>query len=147
RRSDGRRQREQLVDGGRLVFLFRKPVAGCERPHFVGADPVDEAVELLADARLGARAVRRLEEHVYRAVEFLFCSLDVPLLELPLARLEVTIRRRDEREDRVFDGRRRDRRRRNGVSASLNGSLLRCNSGRFGFETLTAGRDEWKRGR
>ncbi|OLD57481.1 MAG: hypothetical protein AUI64_00430 [Acidobacteria bacterium 13_1_40CM_2_64_6] len=59
---------------------------------------------MFPDARLGARAVRRLEEHIDRAVEFLLGRFEVALLELFLAGLEVAVRGRNQRQDRVFNG-------------------------------------------
>ena len=58
---------------------------------------------MLADPRLGPAAVRRLEQDVDRAIEFLFRRLDVPVFELPLAGLEVPFGGGDQREDRIFD--------------------------------------------
>ena len=63
---------------------------------------------MLANARLGPPPERRLEQHVDGAVEFLFRRFDVPLLELFLARFEVAIRGRNQRQDRVFNRGRRD---------------------------------------
>ena len=58
---------------------------------------------MLAHARLGARAVRRLEEHVNREVEFLLGRFEMPLFELFLSGLEMAVGVRDQREDGIFD--------------------------------------------
>ena len=94
RRRQRRRQREQLVDRRRLVLLLREPVAVGERLHLVGADPIDQPVEMLADARLGAAAVGRFEQDVHGLVELLPRRFDVPELELALAGLEMLLRER-----------------------------------------------------
>ena len=73
---------EQFVDRGRLVLLFGESVACGKRPHFVGADPIDEPIEMFPDARLGPRAVGRFEQHVHRPIELLLRRFDVTLLEL-----------------------------------------------------------------
>jgi hypothetical protein len=105
RGAEGRRELQELIDRRRLVFLFRKAVAGGQRTHFVGADAIDQPVEVLADPRLGPCAVRRFEQHVDRAVEFLLRTLEVPLLELRLTGLEMAIGCADQRLDRVIRGR------------------------------------------
>ena len=62
---------------------------------------------MLADARLGPAAVRRLEQDVDGAVEFLLGRLDVPVLQLLLAGLESAFGGGDEGQDGVFDAERR----------------------------------------
>ena len=94
------------IDAGSYFFSVKPSPVG-QRPHFVGADAVDETVEMLADPRLGPAAVGRLQQDVDGAVEFLFRRLDVPLLELRLAGLEVAFGRGDQRQDRIFDRLRR----------------------------------------
>ena len=69
----------------RLVFLLGEPVAFGQRPDLVGADAVDQPVEMLADPRLGAPAVRRLEQHVDAWLNSCLARFDVAELELPLA--------------------------------------------------------------
>jgi hypothetical protein len=101
--AKGGRKGEQFVDGRRLVFLLGKPVARRKGPHFIGADPIDETVEMLADPRFGPAAVGRLQQNVDRAIELLFRRLDVPLFELGLAGFEVPFGGANEREDRIFD--------------------------------------------
>ena len=93
RRAERGGYRQQLVDRRRLVLLLGEPVALGQRPHFIGADAIDQAIEMLADARLGPRAVGRFEQHVDGAIELLLGGVEVPLLELRLARLEVVVRR------------------------------------------------------
>ena len=106
-----RRHRQQLVDRRRLVLLFGEPVAVGERLDLVGADPIDQPIEVLANARLGAAAVRRLQQHADRLVELDARALDVTELELPLTGLEMLVGEGDQGEDGIF-GRsgRRDRR-------------------------------------
>ena len=96
-----RRQRQQFVDRRRLVLLFGEAVAFGERPDLVGADPIDEPVEMLANPRFGSAAVGRLEQDVDGAIEFLTRGIDVPELELALAGLEVAIGFGDERDDGI----------------------------------------------
>ena len=114
------------------------PVASA---RFVDADAVDQPVEVLADPRLGASAVRRLEQDVHRPVEFLFCGLEVPLFELFLTGFEGAVRGRDEREDRVFD-----RSRRGGRGCLGDGAMdgdRRCGrgGGPLSLQVRAAGRD------
>src|SRR6185312_2778164 len=78
-----------------------EPVARRERPYLVGADPVDQPIEVLANARLGARAVRRLEQHVNRPIELQLGGVDVSLFELSLAGLEMLVGGGDQRQNRV----------------------------------------------
>ena len=86
RRPERRRLGQQLIDRRRLVLLFREAVALGQRLHFVGADAVDQTIEMLADARLGPRAVGRFEQNVDGAVELHLRRVEMPLLELALAR-------------------------------------------------------------
>ena len=90
------------IEAGSYFFSVKPSPVG-ERPHLVGADAVDQPVEMLADPRLGAGAVRRLEQHVDGAVELLLRRLDVALLELLLAGLEIAIGGGDQRENGIFD--------------------------------------------
>src|SRR6185436_19359802 len=60
--------REDVVQGGTVVFLFRESVTLRERRGFLGADLLDQPVKMLTDARLEAGTVRRLEEHFESAV-------------------------------------------------------------------------------
>ena len=85
-RPERRRQRQQLVDRRRLVLLLGEPVALGQRLDLVGADAIDEPIEVLPDARLGPRAVGRFEQHVDGAIEFLLGGFEVTLLELVSAR-------------------------------------------------------------
>ena len=62
------------IDAGSYFFSVKPSPVG-QRPHFVGADPVDQPVEMLADPRLGPAAVGRLEQHVDGAVELLLARL------------------------------------------------------------------------
>ena len=97
------RHRQQFVDGCRRVLLLGESIANGEGLHLVGADSVDEPVELVADARLRPTAVWRLEEDGNGGVKFLFRRIDVSEFELPLAGLEMTVGDGDKREDRVCD--------------------------------------------
>jgi hypothetical protein len=103
RGSKRRRQRQQLVDRRRFVLRFREAVAGGEGADFVGADPVYQTIEVLADARLGAGAVRRLEQDVDCFIELLPRGLEVTLIERRLPGPEMPIRFGDQRQDRIFD--------------------------------------------
>src|SRR5205807_7663303 len=69
---------------------------------FVGADSVDQPIEVLTDARLGARAVARFEQDVDGSVELLFGPFDVAQLELFLAGFEAAVRFGDERQDGII---------------------------------------------
>ena len=80
------------IDAGSYFFSVKPSPVG-QRLDFVGADPIDEPIEMLADPRLGAAAVGRLEQHVDRAVELLLGRLDVAQLELRLAGFEVPVGR------------------------------------------------------
>jgi len=98
------RHGQQFVDRRRLVMLLRKPVALRERLHFVRADAVDEAIEVLADTRLGASAVRRLEEQIDGPIELLTRGFDVTELQLALTGSEELIRCIYQDQDRVWRG-------------------------------------------
>ena len=52
RRGLERRNRQKLVDRGRIVSFLGKPVALGERRHLESADLLDQMVEMLAEARL-----------------------------------------------------------------------------------------------
>ena len=114
RRAERRRKSEQLVDRRRLVLFLGETVAGRERANLVGADPIDQTIEVLADARFCARAVRRFEQHVHCAVEFLFGRLDVSLLQLFLAGFEMRLGGGNQRENRILNRRLDDLRGRQG---------------------------------
>ena len=58
------------MEAGSYLFSVNPSPCG-ERLHLVGADPIDQPIEMLADARLGPPAVGRLEQHVDGAVELL----------------------------------------------------------------------------
>ena len=103
---DRRRQVEQRVDGRRLARLLREAVAFGERGDFKRADAIDQAIELLAQPRLGARAARRGQQHVDGAVELDAGAIEVADLQLALAREIVFLRLVDEGLNGVW--RRRD---------------------------------------
>ena len=65
------------IDAGSYFFSV-KPSPSASALHFVGADAVDQPVEMLADARLGPGAVRRFEQHVDGAVESCFAASTWP---------------------------------------------------------------------
>ena len=75
----------------------------------MGADALDELIEMLADARLGSRAVRRLQQHLDRQVEGRARLLEVAEPQLALAGGEVALRLGNEVGNRVVnrDGLRR----------------------------------------
>jgi hypothetical protein len=58
-------------------------------------------IKVLADARLGAGTVRRLEQDADRTVEFQLGGLETSLFEFGLARLEMTVGPVDQRDNRV----------------------------------------------
>ena len=136
--------REQLVDRRRLGGLLDEAVAGRERRHFPGADLVDEAIEVLAQPRVGAGAVGRLQEHVERLIELDPRLVEMTLRQFLLAGLVVTVRRGDQRRDWIGGGRRRrgldDRTRSLG-----RGSRLR--DLRFGIPTAPDGQHTREEGR
>src|SRR5205807_1506152 len=88
-----------------LVFLLGEAVALCESLHFVGADSVDQAIEVLTDARFRPCPIRRFKEQVDGAIELLLGPLDVAEFELPLAGSEMAVGISDQRQDRVIDAR------------------------------------------
>ena len=94
--SKRRRQREQLVDRGRLGRLLGEAVAGGERRHFERADAVDQAIELLAQPRLGAGAAGRVQQDVEARIELGPRPIEVPELQLALALSIVLLRFRDQ---------------------------------------------------
>jgi hypothetical protein len=139
-RHERRRHREQLVDRRRLGRLFREAVALGERLDLVGADPVDQTIEVLTNARLGTSAVRGINQQVDRLVEREFGRGDVTGLELLLAGFERPLRFGDQRENRISG---RDR------GDILNGSdwrgLNRRGRGRDG--SLTGRITDWRSAR
>ena len=56
------------IDAG-SYFFSANPSPLRQRRQLGGADPLDQAIEMLADPRFGPRAVGRLEQHVQRPVE------------------------------------------------------------------------------
>ena len=64
-----RRDRQQLIDRGRFGGPLGEAVAGGQRGQLERGDAIDEPIEMLADARVGPRALRRVEQHVERRVE------------------------------------------------------------------------------
>ena len=103
---------EQFVNRGRLVALLGEAIALGERGHFLGVDPVYQAVELGAQPGVGPGAIRRLEQHVERLVELGPRPIQVSDLHLPLAGVVMLLRRLDERGDGISGRWRRRRRRR-----------------------------------
>ena len=102
---------EQLVDRCRLVLLLGEAIALGQRCHLLCVDSVHQTVEMRAEAGVGPRAVRRLEQDVQRAVELASGAIEMPDLELALAGVEMLLRRADERGDRINGrGHGRDRR-------------------------------------
>ena len=65
-----RRNLQELVDRGGFGSLLGEPVALRECRDFVGVNPIDQPVEVLAKTGVGPRSVRRLEQHFDGAVEF-----------------------------------------------------------------------------
>ena len=57
------------IDAG-SSFCLGEAIALRQRRHFLGIDPVHQAVEVGAQAGVGPGAVRRLEQDVERLVEF-----------------------------------------------------------------------------
>ena len=96
-----RRDLQHFVDRRRLVLRFREAVALRQRRHFVRVDAVDEAIEVLAGARVRPRAVRGLQHDVDGTVELDPGAVEVTQLQLALAGLEMLLRRLDQRGDRV----------------------------------------------
>ena len=100
-RGEGRRVLQDLVDRRRFVLLFGEAVALGERRDFVGVDAIDQPIEVLAQPRVGAGAVRRFEQNVDGLVELLAGLVEVAGLELALAGVEMTLRGGDEGCDRI----------------------------------------------
>ena len=108
--DERRGHREQLVDRRRLVLLLGEPVAFGERLHLVGADAIDEAIEVVADPRLGAAAVRRLDEQVRRRDRTpLARAVDVSGVELALPGPEVLVGLGNQQENGIGGGNLRKR--------------------------------------
>src|SRR5207237_7211893 len=88
-----------------------EPVALRERGDLVSVDPVDEPIEMFAQARIGPSAIRRFEQDFHRAIELDAGRFEVPRLQLTLTGLEMPLRGVDERRDWIDDrdtaGRRR----------------------------------------
>ena len=73
----------------------------------MGADALDELIEMAADARLGPRAIGRLQQHLYGEVERRPRLLEVPEAELPLTGGKMALRLGNQIGNRILD---RDRR-------------------------------------
>ena len=89
------------IDAG-SVFFSTKPSPCAKRHQFVGADALDQRVEMLADARLGAGAVGRLQQHLDGEIERRARLLEVPQAQLALARGEMALRLGNEVGNRVW---------------------------------------------
>ena len=59
------------------VPLFGEAVALGKRLHVEGADPIDQAVEVFANSRLGPSAVGRFNQQVEGPIELLLRRLGV----------------------------------------------------------------------
>ena len=100
-------ERQQLVDGRRLGPGFGEAVARGQRLLLEDADPIDQAVEVLADAGVGPGAARRLQQHVEGAVELVLGLLEVADGEFLLALVEMRVGLGDEVDDGIRNGGRR----------------------------------------
>lgn len=152
-RRECRRHRQQLVNGGWRVFLLGEAVALGQGFHLVRADAIDEPIELFADARFRAPAVRGLEQNRDGLVELLLRRPDVAKLELMLSPLEMPLGGSNQREHWIFD---------RGLGGGSGGSCGGCGSGARGIcrpggvrcargerwraiaEARTAGGPEWE---
>ena len=85
------RDLQELVDRRRLRRLLSEPVSLGERRDLVGVDPIDQPVEMLAQSRVGARAVGRFEQHFDGAVELDSRAVQVSQAKLALAGQEVLL--------------------------------------------------------
>jgi hypothetical protein len=103
RRGDG----QQLVDRRRLGRAFAEAVALGEGGRFRGADPVDEAIEVVAEPGVGAGAVGRLQQERHRPIELAAGLIEVPLRQLTPAGFVVAFGGGDEGGDGVRGGGRR----------------------------------------
>ena len=103
RRRIERRNREQLVDRRRLGLLLDESVALRQRHDLVGADALDEVIEVLADACLRARAVWRLQQHVDGEIERRSRLLEMAQAQLALAGGEMALRLGDQVGDWVVN--------------------------------------------
>jgi hypothetical protein len=92
---------EDGVDRRRLRLGFREAVALRQRAHLVCVDAVDQAIEMFPHARVGARAVGRLQQDVDGAIEFHLGAVEVTHLQFTLASLEMGLRFRDECRHRI----------------------------------------------
>jgi hypothetical protein len=129
---------EQFVDRRRFVLLFGEPVALGERRHLVGADPLDEAIEVLPDSRLGAGAIGRFQQYVERSIEFCLGLIEVTVLERALAGFEALGRCGDEFCDGIDLGGRRGRR---DGGCGNNCRRRNCRCGRNGHAARAGGND------
>ena len=104
RRGFKRLDREQRVDGRRLGLGFREAVAGGQRRLFEHADSVDQAIDVLAQARIGSGAVRRFQHDVERAIEFRLGADEVSERELLAAGFKVPVGLGDQDGDGIRRG-------------------------------------------
>ena len=90
------------IDAG-SDLLLDEAVALRQRHELVRADALDEVVEMLADARFGARAVRRLQQHLDGEIERRARLLEMAQGQLALARGKMALRLGNQVGDRVVD--------------------------------------------
>ena len=112
RRVERRGDRQQLVDRRRLGRALAEAVAFGQRERLLGADAIDEAIEVVAEPRVGAGAGGRLEQDRHRAIELAAGLVEVAVGQLTLAGGVVAFGGGDERGDgiRCRAGGRRGRR-------------------------------------
>ena len=68
-------------------------------------DAVDEPIEVFPQSRVGPCSVRGLKENVNRAIELGLRAIEVAHFQLSLAGVEVRLRGRNERGNRIGRGR------------------------------------------
>ncbi len=79
------------IDAG-SSFFSDEAVALTKGGDLVRVDAIDELIEVFAQARIGPRAVRRLEQDIDRAIEFRARAFEMPDVQFPFAGFEMRLR-------------------------------------------------------
>ena len=99
-----RRDLQNFVDRGGLGLRLGESIALRQGRHFVGVDPVDQPIEVLAHPRVGAGAVGRFQQDVNGPVELDPRAIEMTHLQLALAGVEMCLRLCDKGENGVLWG-------------------------------------------
>ena len=95
------RQVQQFVDGRRHRRPLGEPIALRQGADLIGADPIDETIEVLPEAGVRPGALRQFEQAVQRLVEEQFRLCQMPQAHLLLTTLEQALGTRDDITDGV----------------------------------------------